>query len=185
MKLMIRITLCMLLIGGNHMAKAAAVAEHEHEKFDLTKLKAVAGCLAKGRFQDKEYNDSSAVVEQIISGGKRSIPVLIEMIPNSTKTDKPVFCFWPETTIGDLAFFMLADLFLDASWQHSTVPGASLQELLGPEPKGTPYWEHYRAYLQKHGRRELEKKWKKIWIKYENKVEWDPNDRCFKLVRGE
>ena len=104
-------------------------------------------------------------MEEIISGGKQSIPVLVEMIPNSTKTDEPVFCFWPETRIGDLAFFMLSDLFLDLSWQHSTVLGASLQELLGPEPKGTPYWEHYRAYLERHERRKLQQKWKRIWTK--------------------
>jgi|SRR6266478_4913565 len=154
LKLLIRISLCTLMSLISLTGRTAAGAQSEREKFDLTKLQAVASCLAKGRFQDKEYNDNSAVVEEIISGGKQSIPVLIEMIPNSTKTDEPVFCFWPETTIGDLAFFMLSDLFLDSSWQHSTVPGASLQELLGPGPKGTPFWEHYRAYLEKHGRTE-------------------------------
>jgi hypothetical protein len=166
---------------------AAAIAsptqsQYKDKKFDLSKLNGGPTCLMKGRFQDKGYNESP-VVEDIILRGKDSVPILIDMISDPTPTKEPAFCYWPKTTYGDLAFFMLTDLFLDATWEHSTLSGASLQDLLWRKPNEMPMWDHYAAYLKKHGPRDLQRKWTKLWAEYRDKVEWDAKDRCYRLPR--
>ena len=175
--------LCLtLLIVIDLSQSAGAPAQSGSATFDLSKLGPSRGCLSKGRLQDPEYNDSG-VASEIVAGGKQSVPVLIELIRNRTKTSQPVFCYWSETTVGDLAFFVLYDLFLDSSAQHSTVPGTRLDELVGKQiDAAAPFETHFRDYLAKNGYVSLQIKWKKIWAKYHDKVDWDPKEMCYKIA---
>ena len=72
-------------------------------------------CRAKGRFQDREYC-SSAVIDRIVADGKPAIPVLISQITDSRLIREPVYDFWPQIRAGELAYFILHDLFLDDTW---------------------------------------------------------------------
>jgi hypothetical protein len=149
------------------------------KRFDLAKIRETPGCAAKGRLQDRGYNDSK-VVEQIIRGGKDSIPILISQLTEEKRIHPPVFCFWNETTTGDVAFVMLTDLFTDSTWTKATIPEASWDALLDPAPD-TPGIYQLSIHVRKYGRKSVQKKWKEIWEKYKDQVVWDPRERCFKL----
>lgn len=131
-------------------------------------------CSPKGRFQD----GGSIVIDEIIAGGKDSVPVLIGMLTDTRRTKTPIEDYWSVTYIGDIAFMVLADLFLDSSWQHATVPGTGW-EMLGADPQG-PAETQLRDYILKHGRASLKAKWTKLWEQYKDKVYWDEKERCFK-----
>src|SRR5258706_10521403 len=69
------------------------------------------GCRAKGRFQDREYCWSK-VIDRIVADEKASIPVLIAQITDSRWIKKPVYDFWPQIRTGELAYFILENLFV-------------------------------------------------------------------------
>src|SRR5579872_2670118 len=87
-------------------------------------------CRAKGRFQDREYC-SSAVIDQIVADGKSSIPVLISQITDSRWIAEPVYDYWPRIRTGELAYFILDNLFLDDTWEKSTMPPLFPQQKCG------------------------------------------------------
>jgi hypothetical protein len=91
-------------------------------------------CRAKGRFQDREYC-SSPVIDQIVADGKNAIPVLISQITDSRLITEPVYDYWPSIRAGELAQFILSDLFLDDTWQKKTMP-----ELFPFPPCSDPSW---------------------------------------------
>ena len=121
-------------------------------------------------------------MDQIIAAGPKSVPALIGMITDArlAKTTEPIICYWPGMAVGDIAFCALADLFTDASYSKTTMPGASWNDLLGPEDK-VPAWEQLDSYIRKHGKKSLEVKWQRLWDKYGGRMFWDPEERCFKL----
>lgn len=67
-------------------------------------------CRAKGRFQDRGYC-ASAVIDQIVVDGKSAISVLISQITDARLIAEPVYDFWPRIRAGELAYFILSDLF--------------------------------------------------------------------------
>jgi hypothetical protein len=151
-------------------------------QFDLSKIGMVLDghqiCEDKGRLQDYP----SSVMDQIIAAGPKSVPVLIGMITDTrmAKTEEPIICFWPGMAIGDIAFCTLEDLFLNADWTRSTIPGSGWNALLGPDD-GLPSWGQLHRFIEKHGRRVLQSKWQRLWDQYGHQVFWDPKERCFKL----
>jgi len=44
-------------------------------------------------------------------------------LTDETRTKEPVIDDWSVTTVGDITFFFLCDLFTDSSWQRSTIDG--------------------------------------------------------------
>jgi hypothetical protein len=150
--------------------------------FDLAKINGDGSsvCLSKGRIQDPDYNQSK-VVDQIIAAGPEAIPVLIGMITDTKRTKEPIFCFWPYTAIGDIAFTTLTDLFTNPSWDASTIPGAGWDEMLGKgDSSGS---ERLHNFIQKYGRAALQAKWQKIWDAYKSRIYWDSTERCFRLKK--
>jgi len=137
-------------------------------------------CEDKGRLQDYQ----SKMMDEIVGAGPESIPVLIGMLTDShvAKTEEPIVCYWPEMAIGDIAFCLLEDLFLNSDWTKTTIPGVSWNDILGPEGN-RPAWEQFHSFIRKHGRRTIQLKWQAQWEKYKNQIFWDPKERCFKLKK--
>jgi hypothetical protein len=126
----------------------------------------------------------SSVMDQIIAAGPKAVPVLIRMIADRrmANTKEPLICYWPGMAIGDIAFCLLTDLFIDTG-RKTTVPGAGWDDLLGPN-NTDPGWEQLHGFIKKHGSSALQAKWRAVWDKYRGQVFWDPKERCFKLKAG-
>jgi hypothetical protein len=133
-------------------------------------------CRAKGRFQDREYC-SSPVIDRIVADGKSAIPILIGQITDSRRIPEPVFDFWPTIRAGELAYFILADLFLDDSWQKSTMP-----ELFPVETCDEPGWVCWGRFRKKHSLNEMQAQWTKFWKAHRERIYWDGKARCFRLT---
>src|SRR3982751_2207539 len=122
-------------------------------RFDLSNIGMVLDgrqlCEDKGRLQDV----SSKVMDQIIAAGPKAVPVLIGMITDArmAKTKEPIICFWPAMAVGDIAFCLLSDLFLNADWTKSTTLETGCDEMLGPAGD-LPAWEQLHGFIRKHGR---------------------------------
>ena len=69
-------------------------------------------CRSKGRFQDREYC-ASPVIDRIVADQKSALPVLIAQITDSRWIAEPVYDFWPRIRAGELAYFILENLFVD------------------------------------------------------------------------
>jgi hypothetical protein len=132
-------------------------------------------CRAKGRFQDREYC-SSPVIDQIIADGKDAIPVLISQITDSRLIAEPVYDYWPPIRAGELAYFILADLFLDDTWQKRTMP-----ELIPSPPCDDASWVCWANLRKKHSLKDLQSRWMQFWLANQDKIYWDKRARCFRL----
>jgi hypothetical protein len=79
------------------------------------------------------------------------VPILIAMLSDGriAPTQEPIICFWQDMTIGDIAFCVLSDLFLNADWTETTIPGAGWNEMLGADDNlpawGSAEWVHCEA----------------------------------------
>ena len=91
------------------------IAPKREKSYPLHNWKNIT-CRAKGRFQDRGYCDS-AVIDQIVADGKSAIPILISQITDSRWIAEPVYDFWPRIRTGELAYFILGNLFVDDTWQ--------------------------------------------------------------------
>jgi len=127
----------------------------------------------------------SEEIEKVIAAGTKSVPVLIELLTDKrqVKTKEPIICFWPGMTIGDIAFCLLSDLFLNVDWTRTTIPGAGWDAMLGPAGD-RPGWEQLHDFVSKHGRASLRDKWKDLWNRYGGQVVWDAKERCFTLKQN-
>lgn len=175
MKLFV-IVFCCLLVS------ASSASDKLPPRFDLSKIGlAIDGrtiCEDKGRLQDYQ----SGMMDKIIAAGPASNPVLIGMLTDArmAKTGEPIICYWPGMAIGDIAFCLLEDLFLNSDWTKATMPGVSWNDILGPEDN-LPAWEQLHSFIRKHGRKTIQLKWQAQWEKYKDRIFWDPKERCFKL----
>jgi len=136
------------------------------------------GCRAKGRLQDKDYCES-VVMDQIIAHGKDAIPILISQITDTRPTKEPILDFWGPMTVGDVAYIVLDDLFLDSDWKTYTMPG--LKQI--SYNCGASAAQCYQQLLEKHGRKFIQNQWLIVWNANKNRVYWDSVARCFKLRR--
>jgi hypothetical protein len=163
----------------------AAIARDTNEHIELSKI---AHFAPKGRVQDKDYNPQLPIIDTLIEQGTNSIPLLIQMLSDDTKLDHQVIDYWPSHTVGDTALVILTDLTTDSSWRTSTIPGASWDDVLGKPATNNavipPYYQ-LQNFKQKHGSAEIQKRWQKIWLKYQQQIYWDTKQRCFKLRRSQ
>ena len=132
----------------------------------------------KGRFQDT----GSLQAKRIIELNKKAIPLLIDCLTDESHTEEPVKDGWPVTTVGDIAFFFLCDLFTDSSRQHSTIDGVVNWQTLEAEfPTETAY-KSWGSYLKKHGgRHHVQSVWSKRWEQIKRDAVWDQKEQCFKV----
>lgn len=112
-------------------------------------------CRAKGRFQDREYC-YSPVIDQIVVDGKSAIPVLISQITDLRWIAKPVYDYWPRIRTGELAHFILDDLFLDDTWQKSTMPALFQDQHCN---ENEPSWVCWGQFRKKHSLKQLQARW--------------------------
>jgi hypothetical protein len=93
---------------------------------------------------------------------EKAIPLLIACLPDETATKESVMDFWPTTTVGDIAFFYLCDLFTDSTWQHSTIVGVVTFQTVAAEYPDSPSWDGWvqicRETRQKLHSKRLDKK---------------------------
>ncbi len=133
-------------------------------------------CRAKGRLQDRDYC-SSHLVDQIVADGTDAIPVLISQLKDTRPTKEPIYDFWAVTTAGDIAYFILNDLFTDSNWTTFNMPG--LESL---NDKCDSYAEDcWQKFLKKHGRKFVQDQWLAAWEKNKDRVYWNEQARCFRL----
>jgi hypothetical protein len=133
------------------------------------------GCRAKGRFQDTGYCDSE-VINQIVADGKSAIPVLISQITDSRWIAEQVYDFWPRIRAGELAYFILENLFLDDTWTKSTMPN------LYPEQHcDEAAWVCWVRFRKTHSLADLQAHWMASWKAHKDEIYWDDEARCFRL----
>jgi|SRR5208283_1429597 len=134
-------------------------------------------CRAKGRFQDRKYC-VAAVIDQIVADGKSAIPVLVSQITDSRWIAEPVYDCWPRIRAGELAYFILSDLFLDDTWEKRTMPD------LFPTTQqcaGEPSWVCWQEFRKTHSLKELQARWMEFWRANRHKIYWDAKARCFRM----
>jgi len=156
--------------------------EKQKKPFTEIDLSRIGHIAAKGRVQDRDYNEL-VVVNDLVANGKESIPFLISKLDDTTVIHEHVMDFWPEVTVGDVALFILSDFSTDSTWTKQMVPGTSWEELFETKKNpDTPAWEYLDAQLARHGRRWLKAKWQKIWTSYKDRIVWDEQERCFRVA---
>ena len=136
-------------------------------------------CRAKGRLQDRDYCRSH-LMDRIVADGKDAIPILISQLRQTRATKEPIFDFWTETTAGDIANFILTDLFTDAEWKTFNMPGIT-SPYENCNENAANCW---RAFVKKHGRQFVQAEWRAAWEKNKERISWDEQARCFKLSPG-
>ena len=161
-----------LLLGSASVVPAQTAAA---KPYPLQTWKNIT-CRAKGRFQDREYC-SSKIIEQIVADGKSSIPILISQITDARWIEEPVYDFWPRIRAGELANFILADLFLDDTWTKSTMP--PLFPAAPPcHDDSATCWSNFR---KTHSLATIQAAWLKFWNENKDRIYWDDKARCFRL----
>ena len=152
------------------------IAPKREKSYPLHNWKNIT-CRAKGRFQDRGYCDS-AVIDQIVADGKSAIPILISQITDSRWIAEPVYDFWPRIRTGELAYFILENLFVDDTWQKETMPALFLRQDCGHDEPGWVCWGKFR---ETHTLKELQNRWIDFWNTNKDKIYWDTKARCFRL----
>jgi len=131
----------------------------------------------KGRLQ--EYGSPQAT--RVIELNKKAIPLLIACLTDETPTKKPIEDYWPVTTVGDIAFLFLCDLFTDSSWQHSTINDVVNWNTLEAAYPNQTSFDSWYSYLKEHGRKHVQDVWYERWKQIDRDVIWDQKEQCFKV----
>jgi len=135
-------------------------------------------CRMKGRLQDRDYC-ASHTMDRIIADGKEAIPILVSELTGTRPTSEPIYDYWRLTTEGDVAYFILMDLFLDSDWHTFHMPGVESVALNCNDIDAETCW---RGILKKHGRRYVQEQWRNAWAANKGRAYWDEQARCFKLT---
>ncbi len=160
----------------------AGIVNHVHAQTDIRRFPLSQfdnnGCQAKGRIQDC----SGKVMQQVLAGGKSSIPILIAQLTDTARTKEPIEDYWSYTSSGDVAYFLLTDLFTDADGSTFNMPGVPdwtvIQKACDSSAEGC-----WREYLRKHGRKSVQRDWLRAWNLHKDKVYWEPRARCFRISK--
>ena len=136
-------------------------------------------CRAKGRLQDKDYCGSK-MMDKIVADGKPAIPILISQLTDPQETKKPIYDYWGQTTAGDIAYFILNDLFTESNWTTFNMPGL---QALKDDCNGSSE-TCWRGFLKKHGRKFVQDQWLTAWKANKDRVYWDERAQCFRLSGG-
>ena len=88
-------------------------------------------------------------MDKIVADGMPAIPILISQLTDPRKTKKPIYDYWGQTTAGNIAYFILNDLFTDSNRTIFNLPNL---EALKNDCNG-PAETCWRRFLKKHGRK--------------------------------
>lgn len=136
-------------------------------------------CRGKARLQDC---GDSPVMDQVLAGGKSSIPVLISQLTETHRTGAPAEDFWTYTTSGDVAFMLLTDLFTDRDGTTSTLPTAlGWEGITGGCNEGAETC--WRKYVRDHGIKSVQQSWQNAWQANQDHIVWDSDAHCFRLAK--
>jgi len=78
---------------------------------------------------------------------------------------------------GELAHFILGDLFLDDTSQKSTMPVLFPRQDCDNEPA----WVCWDEFRKTHSLKDIQTRWMEFWKANQEKIYWDENARCFRL----
>lgn len=131
----------------------------------------------QGRLQE----NGSPQTLHILALGKSAIPMLIECLTDENRTKEPIEDYWPVTTVGDIAFFYLDDLFTDSTWEHYTVSGVVNWKIVQADYPNAPASEAWYRFLKKHGRRYVQNNWSNKWKEDQSSIFWDAKEQCFRI----
>jgi hypothetical protein len=117
-------------------------------------------------------------MNQIVADGKGAIPILISQLRETRPTKEPIYDHWALTASGDIAYFILNDLFTDADWKTFNMPG--LERLYDKDCHS--YAEDcWRTFLKKHVRKFVQDQWLAAWSKNKDLIYWDDKARCYRV----
>jgi hypothetical protein len=133
-------------------------------------------CRMKDRLQDRDYC-ASHLMDRIVADGKEAIPILISQLRETRHTKKPIYDYWSLTTGGDIAFFILTDLFRDSDWVTFNMPGVQ-SPYANCHSDSEDCW---RRFLKKHGRKFVQDQWLAAWKENKDRIYWDDTARCFRV----
>jgi hypothetical protein len=133
-------------------------------------------CRFKGRLQDHEYCISQ-LMDRIVADGKDAIPILISQLSRTRPTKEPIYDYWNVTTEGDIAYFILMDLFTESNGTFQ-MPGLESIRLNCKDVDSETCW---RAILKERGRKFVQDQWLAAWDRNKELISWDESARCFRL----
>ena len=162
--------------------KLLALKENEGKKAALKEqIMNMPRLSGQGRIQDEAYDQEVALVDLIVTYGKDSIPILADMIDDETEISTPDFSYWPQVTVGDVAFKLLTDLTTDYSRQQRTIPDTSFEDMIGQSNPDASFVSSYYDYVEKYGRQSIRDKWLRVSRTYGEQMYWDEKEKCFKI----
>jgi len=112
-----------------------------------------------------------------VADGKSAIPVLILQITDRRWIAEPVYDYWPRIRTGELAYMILGDLFLDDTWEKSTMP-----PLFPAKPCTDPGWVCWARFRKAHSLNDLQSHWMQFWKANQDRIYWDDKAHCFRLM---
>jgi hypothetical protein len=131
----------------------------------------------KGRMQDMVAPQTVHILEL----RNKAIPMLIACLTDETMTKEPIEHYWPGTSVGDIAFFYLSDLFTDSTGDRPTIDGVVNWKTLEAEYPGSSAATAWYEFVRKHGRKYVQDNWSKRWKEEQSAIFWDAKERCFKI----
>lgn len=140
----------------------------------------------KGRWQDAGDAEGEPDpvrlknVQKVLRLGTNAVPLLINCLADERKTKTPIWSYWPETKVGDIAFAILCDLFSDPAGQPTLAAAIDWGDLQDESP-GQPAWTALANYISKHGRGYIQQAWSEAWAESAGRVYWDSSANCFRV----
>jgi hypothetical protein len=170
-----------LILGLSTHAAAAPSPPNKPKTYSLWNFDEHGpSCRAKGRLQDHGYC-SSRLMDRIVADGKDAIPILISQLRDTRPTKQPIYDYWSLTTAGDIAYFILTDLFTDSDWKTFNAPGVT-----SPYDNCRENSENcWRSFIKKYGRQFIQTEWRTAWEKNKEHIYWNAKARCFKVSPGQ
>jgi hypothetical protein len=176
----VRAANCVPVLLVEMFAHATAGAHIAHKKPKTCPLwdfdEPTHGCRAKGRLQDRD-SCFPHLTDRSVADGEATIPILISQLRDTRSTKEPIYDYWSLTTAGDVAYFILTDLFKDANWMTFNLPGL---ESLSEKSDGCAE-DGWRRFLRRRGRKLIEEQWFAAWDKNKDRIYWEDSARRFRI----
>lgn len=128
------------------------------------------------RVQDQNLFDASLAS----MSARTCVRDLVGLLDDPSPARAGVIDFWTETTVGDLAFIVLVDLFTLPDGESSTLSDASWESMLAPIDTTLSAEEQLRAFDARFGRAELRRRWQAILDARIDRLVWDSSAKVIR-----